>query len=183
MTGYRALATLSLVIVACSSGTPGPKANESSGAVGKSSPSESTSAPVAGAKNSDGSSKTLDAPLPSQPGVALVLAYDDLGPQVMADSLIGPEWYSWATPGSFEPEDRFDVHVVVYEGDRAAIERRYATVKGHADYRLVRRAEAIKYLDAQLVELKDARDEVLVKLRARLESTRTRIIDALSATR
>jgi hypothetical protein len=107
---------------------------------------------------------------------AIMLEYEDFGPPVMAHELLGNEWYAWSKPGSFEPDEQFDVHVVVYDGDRTLIERAYPTVKDRADYRLVLRADALAFLDASIAELANEHDRPLLGLRARLQSTRSRII-------
>jgi len=116
----------------------------------------------------------------SQPGRALVLEYADFGPAAMSYTLVGDEWYAWAAPGCFDIDDRFDVHVVVYEGDRRAIERAYPTVVDHADYRLLPRADAVAFLDANIADLARATDLTPLEdgVRRRLESTRARIADA-----
>jgi len=109
---------------------------------------------------------------------ALVLDYADFGPQVMAEPLLGDEWYVWTRPGDLAPDDRFDVRVVVYQGDRAAIERAYPTVPGRSDYRLVARSEAVRFLDRQLAELAAAGADLSQPervLRRRLEANRKRI--------
>jgi hypothetical protein len=113
-----------------------------------------------------------------RPPRVLVLDYADFGPPVMAEPLLGDEWNVWIRPGDLGPDDRFDVHVVVYQGDRAAIERAYPTVPGHSDYRLVTRSEAVRFLDRELAELAAAAADLSEPervLRLRLEATRKRI--------
>jgi len=130
-------------------------------------------------RNSDGSPRMLDRPRADQPGRALVLEYADFGPQVMAEPLLGFEWYAWTKPGDLAPDDRFDVRVVVFDGDRRDIEHAYPTVAGHADYRLVARAEAVRFLDARISELAGSDlSEPERRLRQRLDATRRRIAAA-----
>lgn len=128
--------------------------------------------------NSDGSPKTLVA-APSVPGRTLVLDHDDFGPQSMVHELLGFGWYAWSTPGCFEQDDRFDVRVVVYRGDRAAIARAYPTVRLRSDYRLLERDAALRFLAAEIAGLADERDGILAELRGRLIMTRARIAVAL----
>jgi hypothetical protein len=110
---------------------------------------------------------------------ALVLEYADFGPAVMAHELIGDEWYPWSTPGDIGPDERFDIHVVVYDGDRARIERTYPTVTDRSDYRLLPRTKAVAFLDASIADLADEHTGPLSALRGRLQSTRSRILAGL----
>src|ERR1700722_5054387 len=105
-------------------------------------------------RNSDGTLKRLpDAP-PGERGRIVLFHYDDFGPHGMAHNLLGSEWWSWDRGGSFEPCDEFDVRVVVEEGGATgAPPRRYPTVKGASDYRLVDRESALRYLDSQSADL------------------------------
>lgn len=129
------------------------------------------------AKNSDGSPKRLPPGPPSEPPFTLVLAYDDFGPQVLAGQLLGPEWWSWEAGGSWEPDDAFDVRVVVFRGrTRAQVATRYPTVKDRSDYRLVPLRDALRFLDEALAD-----PDVPATLRDRLRRTRTRIVDALGS--
>ena len=98
----------------------------------------------------------------------------------MASSLLGPEWWSWAGSCCFEPDDTFDVRVVVFHGRALAdVRTHYPTVKGESDYRYVERDAALHYLDQQIAELSPDQDDQWPHqpaLRRRLESTRAAIL-------
>ena len=121
----------------------------------------------------DGSTAATAAP----PSHALLFAYEDFGPSALSHTLVGDEWYTWATPGCFDIDDRFEVQVVVYQGDRAAVARDHPTVPGRADVRLVSRADAVAFLDQNIGWLAGEGDLTPLEdsVRLRLESTRARI--------
>lgn len=136
--------------------------------------------------NSDGTRKRLPPPPPNEPGHTLLFQYNDFGPQAMQLGLLGQSWWSWEAGGSFAPGDEFDVRVVVYQGrTRKDIERRYPTIKGESDYRLIQRDEALRYLDEQITELEamsaapDGYD--FGPLRRELEQVRSTILGCLPA--
>jgi len=103
--------------------------------------------------NSDGSPRTLPASPPSLPGRALVLVYGDFGPQALSYELLGFERYAWTKCACFSPFDRFDVRVVVYTGSEKEIRKRYPTVPGVSDHRLVSYKEAHRFLDAAIADI------------------------------
>ena len=111
---------------------------------------------------------------------ALVLEYADFGPAALSHTLVGDEWYQWVTPGCLAIHDHFEVQVVVFDGDRGAIERAYPTVPGVSDVRLVARADAAAYLDDNIEWLAGETDMTPLEdsVRLRLESTRARIAAA-----
>lgn len=132
------------------------------------------------ARNSDGSLQVLPPGPPSRPPHTLVLAYDDFGPQALAGTLIGAEWWQWEGGGSWEPGDRFDVRVVVYRGlSLAAVEAEYPTVEGRADYRYVSYDDAMAYFERGLAEVEG--EPLLERLHEQLTATRARIRGALGA--
>ncbi|MEP7124266.1 MAG: hypothetical protein ABJE95_25285 [Byssovorax sp.] len=105
-------------------------------------------------RNSDGTLKRLPPGAPGEAGYTVLFHHDDFGAPSMQLGLLGSEWWSWEAGGSFEPGDAFDVRVVVYrERTREALEARFPTVKAKSDYRFVSRAEALGYLDREIVEL------------------------------
>jgi hypothetical protein len=105
-------------------------------------------------RNSDGTPQYV-IPLPSSPG-AVVLDYRDFGSQARAIDLLGHEWWSWEAGGSFEADDFFDVHVVVYRGRTLDdIERAYPTIEKLQDYRYVAYDDAMAWLDRNFDDLRD----------------------------
>src|SRR5512138_3199561 len=116
--------------------------------------SEASAQPVQRTANSDGTPQYVP-PLPSSPG-AVVLDYSDFGSQARAYELLGHEWWQWEAGGSFEIDDVFDVHVVVYR-DRTLddVMRAYPTIVGVQDYRYVAYDDAMAYLADNLAELRD----------------------------
>jgi hypothetical protein len=133
-------------------------------------------------RNSDGSPRALPPGPPDDPGRTLVLAYDDFGGDALARGLLGPGYWSWTECACYEPDDVFDVRVVVYRGvSRSHVAERYPTRKDVADYRYVERDAALTYLGEQLRET--AGDPDLVEVQLLLIDTRARIVAALGAPR
>jgi hypothetical protein len=107
-----------------------------------------------GGKNSDGTLKRLPPGPPGQPGFTVLFRYEDFGPQAMQNGILGSEWWSWESGGSFALEDEFDIRVVVYQKQpREKAEADYPTSKGRSDYRLIERGAALAYVDERLKEL------------------------------
>lgn len=134
--------------------------------------------------NSDHTPKCFPEASPADPGHTVVFGYDAFGPPSMQLGLVGSEWWSWEAGGSFEPGDRFDVRVVVYQGrNHAEVEKRYPTVRGKSDHRLLSREAALGYLDAKIVELGQmprGPDEYdFGPLKKELEGTRATILGCL----
>lgn len=105
-----------------------------------------------------------------------VFVYEDFGPQVMAEALLGPECYPFGACCCSEPTDAFDVRVVVHRGvEPAEVARRYPTGPDRGDYRLVPLAKARAYLVARIAELRAGREpddgEGLLALESRLGRT------------
>lgn len=131
-------------------------------------------------RNSDGSRQVLPPGPPSRPPYTVVLAYDDFGPQALAGTLIGPQWWQWEAGGSWEPEDRFDIRVVVYRGLTAQeVAREYPTVKGEADYRYVTHDQAMAHFARAMAEIKG--EPSLQQLHVQLQATRARVRRALGS--
>ena len=134
------------------------------------------------ARNSDGSLQVLPPGPPSRPPHAVVLAYDDFGPQVLAGELLGPEWWQWEAGGSWALDDRFDVRVVVYRGmTLAEAQAEYPTVEGRADYRHVSYDDAMAFLERALVETDG--EPSLRRLHEELAATRAWVRQSLGAAR
>lgn len=146
-------------------------------------PRPAGSARVLGPLDSDGSPRRLPPGPPAEPPFTLVFRYDDFGPDVMARELLGPQWWSWARACCFEPNDKFDIRVVVYR-DRALadVRARYPTIENESDYRYVERDAALRYLDGAIADLSPDEDEEWPHqpaLRRRLEETRAAILDRM----
>ncbi len=126
------------------------------------------------------------APLPSESAAdALVLAYDDFGPQVVAHTLVGMEWWQWEAHGDPDPATTYPVRVVVHRGLGAAeLAARYPVdpVK-RLDHRYVTVERALGWLGENIAELeqdaagaKDAGDRALTDgLLRTLRGTRDRV--------
>jgi len=126
------------------------------------------------------------APAPSvSTAQALVLAYDDFGPQVMAHPLVGMEWWQWEAHGDSDPATTYPVRVVVHRGLGAAelaarfpvdpvkkLDHRYVTV----ERALAWLGENIAELEKDAASAKDAEDRALANgLLRTLRGTRDRI--------
>ena len=85
----------------------------------------------------------------------VVLSYSDFGPQVVAVDLLGPEWNPWDAHGDqLDP----DVPIVVVVFDGISLEearRQYPTVEGQSDFRWIPKRQAVEWLHARLLELRD----------------------------
>jgi hypothetical protein len=116
---------------------------------------------------------------------ALVLAYDDFGPQVVAHTLVGMEWWQWEAHGDSDPATAYPVRVVVHRGLGAAelAERYPVDPQKKLDHRYVTVERALAWLDEQIAELegdtargRDDQDRALVAgLLRTLRGTRERI--------
>lgn len=95
-----------------------------------------------------------------------ILIYNDFGPQAMAHELIGMDWWQWSEPGGFEPNDTFNIQVVVYcDGSLLDIELRFPVDKTtQKDYRYITKNDAIDYLNNHIKE--DLLNEVTQQLKA-----------------
>lgn len=170
------------VLVACTSartgGASGPAPEGSSSAASKG----AAAVPRGGdpSRNSNGTPKDFG-PLPAGvPERAVVLRYEDFGPQVLAQGLLGADCYVFGACCCSEPDDRFDVRVVVYVGPEQGLRDTYPSGPTRGDYRLVTRKAALDHLDAALRDLDEpGQDEVLKKLAARLRATRAALVTAL----
>ena len=128
------------------------------------------------AKNSNGTQKVFVPAPPDVPGKMHVFVYEDFGPQIMAEALLGPDCYSFGACCCSEPSDSFDVRVVVYRGaSPSEVARRYPTGPDLGDYRLVPLEKARAYVVARLAELRAGREpddgRELRELESRLERT------------
>jgi hypothetical protein len=78
---------------------------------------------------------------------ALILQYQDFGPQVMSYELIGMEWYQWNSQGPDDPNASDEVKVVVYRKiPLKEVKRRYPVIEGKQDYRYLEYQAALDLL-------------------------------------
>jgi len=129
------------------------------------------------ARNSNGTPQTFPPAAPDVPGRMIVLDYDDFGPQAMAHELLGLDCYSFGDCCCSEPDDEFDVRVVVHDGaSEAAARARYPTGPDRGDYRIIDVAAARRFVDAQLADLATwPPEDRLPALEATLRATRERL--------
>ena len=94
----------------------------------------------------------------------LVLPYDAFGPQVVAYSLIGFEWYQWDNHGDSSPFTTYDVHVVVYRDiPLDQVRKQFPVIRGQQDYRYISYHDALAYCDRLLRE--DSQFQLLTHLK------------------
>lgn len=105
---------------------------------------------------------------------AIVLDYQDFGPQVIAGEVIGNEWWQWQAHGDSRPR-AYDVKVVVFK--RVPIKevmQKYPVNQGmEKDYRYLDYEQALAYLDDRINE------DVIEDVTARLQETKRKIIASL----
>jgi hypothetical protein len=116
----------------------------------------------------------------------LLMEYSDFGPQSMCYGLIGFEWYQWDDHGDPDPRKRYDIKVVVYKDiSLEKVEKSYPVSKDtNQDYRYVEYRDALEYLDAQLGQIEEFREEdsargddaLFAQLTFRLLETRKEIV-------
>jgi len=108
---------------------------------------------------------------------ALVLDYDDFGPQAMAWETIGMEWWQWDSHGNDNPDKQYPIHVVVYRDIKLEeVKSLYPVDKEkEQDYRYIEFNEAIQYLQKHIRELEDREEEWAILLRQELKDTERNI--------
>ncbi len=81
----------------------------------------------------------------------LELNYRAFGPQVVAQDIIGSEWWQWQNHGDSKPR-KYDIKVIVYKNlSLEQVKQLYpVTPEEHLDYRYVKYATATEYLDRLL---------------------------------
>lgn len=170
------------VLVSCTSpragGGEGPAPLGSSTPVAKAASDASRGRDAS--RNSNGTLRDFG-PLPKGvPGRAVVFRYEDFGPQALAASLLGAECYPFGACCCSEPDDRFDVRVVVYTGPEGDLREKYPSGPTLGDYRFVPRTAALTHVDAALRDLEWAgADDGLTGLVARLRATRKTLVEGV----
>ena len=79
----------------------------------------------------------------------LMLRYDEVGPQVLANELIGFQWWQWEAHGDSNPETTYDIRVIVYKDILLkAVQQQYpVNPEFTIDFRYVSYSKIINYLD------------------------------------
>ena len=113
------------------------------------------------------------------PNDAIVLEYDDFGPQAAAHELIGMQWFQWNGHGSSNPQELDPIHVVVFRPDRislAELRARFPVIESEQqDYRYVAYEDALAYVD----DILEHADAEIPSLATKLRASRDRIHSAL----
>ena len=89
----------------------------------------------------------------------VILPYEDFGPQVMSYELIGMGWNQWKSEGHELPDD-VDIRVVVYRGvELEEVRKQFPVVQGKSDYRYLKYARAIQFLQEQVKTVESYKKE------------------------
>ena len=101
----------------------------------------------------------------------IVMAYEDFGTQVGVYEWLGFGWWQWQSEGGGDPNQHYEIKVVVYRGvSEAEVRRRYPVDPARfLDYRYISYEDAIRHLDELIAE-----DDV-EPLTEQLKSTRERL--------
>lgn len=83
----------------------------------------------------------------------MLLDYGDFGPQAAAYELLGMQWWQWQSHGDSRPR-HYDINVAVYKDiNLEKVKAMYPVdVSQEKDYRYVKYADAMRYLDEQISE-------------------------------
>lgn len=103
---------------------------------------------------------------------SIVLNYSDFGPQVIANEIIGMEWWQWQPHGESRPAG-YDIKVVVYQNlSLDEIKKTYPVKpEQEQDYRYLKYEKAINYLQDKINE------NVIEDVTTKLKVTRTRLLE------
>jgi len=90
--------------------------------------------------------------IPNTPNT-YVLNYEDFGPPVIANELIGMDWWQWQNHGDSRPKV-YDIKVVVYKKITLTKAKEIYPIDpaNNKDYRYIEYVDAIKYLDEHIAE-------------------------------
>ena len=105
----------------------------------------------------------------------IILKYSDFGPQIIANPLLGMEWWQWEDHGDSTPTD-YAINVIVYnEVSLKEITKKYpVNPQAKIDYRYIHYDQAISYLNQQIA------DDVLSDVTTLLKKTKNTIESQLS---
>jgi hypothetical protein len=108
---------------------------------------------------------------------ALILRYQDFGPQVVSHEALGMEWYQWNSHGSDDSNEDDDVKVVVYRGvPLDEVKKIYPVIEGKQDYRYLEYKAALDLLDKYE---SDSFWDKHPDTRERMRQTRRKILEQL----
>lgn len=105
---------------------------------------------------------------------AVIFNYKDFGPQVIANEVIGMEWWQWQPYGESRPT-QYGIKVVVYRNEPLnRIEDIYPVIpEQKKDYRYLEYDAALVYLDEKISE------NIIEDVTVRLKKTREMIVTKL----
>ncbi len=111
------------------------------------------------------------------PEYYLILNYADFGPQVVACDLLGFEWWQWESTGSSDPNQKYDIKVIVFKDVSLKIIKRHFPVipEKEQDYRYVSYKDAVDYLKRAIEE------DILEVVTSKLKDTKVRILKYFGA--
>lgn len=96
----------------------------------------------------------------------LILKYEDFGPQVIAQEVLGMEWWQWNDHGDSRPK-KYNILVVVYKNiDLDSVSKLYpVNMESEHDYRYLEHDIAMQYLKDRI------REDIEPSVTSRLKST------------
>jgi hypothetical protein len=105
----------------------------------------------------------------------VLLNYNDFGPQVIAQEVIGMEWWQWQDHGDSDPAVVYPVKVVVYRNiPLAQVEQRYPVEPDqNKDFRYLEYQHALRFLDEKIAE------NIQENVTEQLKTTRKKIVTLL----
>lgn len=105
----------------------------------------------------------------------VVFDYNDFGPQVVANEIVGMEWWQWQPHGEPRPTT-YDVKVVVYRNVTLGyVKNKFPVIpEKEKDYRYLEYEAALEYLNEKIS------DDVSEQVTDRLKKTRKKLVDTLS---
>ena len=110
----------------------------------------------------------------TEPKKIAIFNYNDFGPQVIANEVIGQEWWQWQPHGDSRPRN-YDIKVIVYRNATLAEVKKLYSVKPQdfLDYRYLEYDKALSYLEEKIEE------NIIDQVTNKLKKTKKQIIDQL----
>ena len=105
----------------------------------------------------------------------VLLDYNDFGPQIIAQEVIGMEWWQWQDHGDSDPAAVYPVKVVVYRDiPLPEVQQKYPVdPEQQKDFRYLEYRNALRFLDEKITE------NMLDSVTEQLKSTRKKITEQL----